>query len=77
MTLLEALLLFLSVAWLLTDAEDYRAARVLDAVHGEVDVRHREAVEQVQRAEQRLQQLTDQAVLAMVAELRRQRGNDW
>ncbi len=33
-------------------------------------------MEEVEEAEQRLQQLTDQAVLTMVAELRRQLGND-
>ncbi len=86
MTLLEALLLFVSLAWLVADAAGVnhhrvvghdREARRLD-VHGQGVVGHGQgALDHLQRAEQRLQQLTDEAVLAMVAELRRQLGNDW
>ncbi len=78
MSPLEALLLFLSLAWLLTDVERSGTGTALDDLDRGCAVGHQEGVlEQVQRAEQRLQQLTDQAVLAMVAELRRQLGDDW
>ncbi|HSH61608.1 MAG TPA: hypothetical protein VK988_18560 [Acidimicrobiales bacterium] len=78
MNLLEALLLFLSLTWLLMDPEHCQAVTPPEAGHQEDGVqRCDDAVEPIQRAEQRLQQLTDQAVLAMVAELRRQQGNDW
>ncbi len=79
MTLLEALLLFLSVAWLVADPERLVSRRPGGSPSGgEGAALHPEhALLQAQRAEQRLQQLTDQAVLAMVAELRRQLGNDW
>ncbi len=68
---LEALLLFVAMLWLVVDPEHDRTPATTVFEGGLVergDVR----LDHAHRAEQRLQQLTDQAVLAMVAELRRQ-----
>ncbi len=78
MSPLEALLLFLSVTWLVADPERLVSRRTVGSPPGGHDAAlyPEHALRQSQRAEQRLQQLADQAVLAMVAELRRQLRND-
>ncbi|HSH59894.1 MAG TPA: hypothetical protein VK988_09700 [Acidimicrobiales bacterium] len=76
---LEALLLFLSLTWMVADRERLVSRRPVGSHPGGDDAAlHPEhGLRQARRAEQRLRQLTDQAVLAMVAELRRQLRNDW
>ncbi len=79
MSALEALLLFLSVAWLVADPERLVSRRLVGSPPGGDDaaLHPEDALRQARRADQRLQQLTDRAVLAMVAELRRQLETDW
>ncbi|HSH61437.1 MAG TPA: hypothetical protein VK988_17700 [Acidimicrobiales bacterium] len=58
--------------------QNYRFLTALDPPQETSSADQRQVVmEEVQEAEQRLQQLTDQAVLAMVAELRRQLEDAW
>ncbi len=76
MNLLEAVL-YLTVVWLLLEVQYYRFLTALEAPQETGSTCPRQVVmEEVEEAEQRLQQLSDQAVLAMVADLRRQLGND-
>ncbi len=81
MTLLEAVLLFIGVFFLAFDLEAEAAPPLPPAqgrggcAHGDGVGAHREvAVQQGIEAEQLVRALTDEAVLAMLAEVRRQLG---
>lgn len=77
MNLLEAVLC-LTVAWLLLKTQNYRFLTALEPPQATgLAGKRLVVIEEVEEAEQRLQRLTDQAVLAMAAELRRQLRNDW
>lgn len=66
MSPLEVLLLFLALTWMVTDPERYWPAEPALMRHERYDAERRTA-----RAERDLRQLTDLAILAMVAEARR------